>query len=192
MKDGLHSALARLRETVIDQAGKDLSVFAYGSLMWRAGFPHRTAVRARVFGYSRRLAVYSRHYRGTPEKPGLVFGLDRGGSCWGMLYHIAPRDKVAVIDYLFEREMFANIYAPRFIRVQEKGRDIRALTFVAKPEGEGYALPMKTRTAIRIIRSAAGVGGSNADYIRQTQIMLHRMKTPCPALDRLCLQIGRT
>jgi cation transport protein ChaC len=64
-------------------------VFGYGSLMWNPGFPHIGAQPARISGFHRKLCVYSFHYRGTPEKPGLVFGLDRGGSCTGMAFEVA-------------------------------------------------------------------------------------------------------
>jgi hypothetical protein len=70
----------------------DLWVFAYGSLMWRPGFRYEEARRARLTGYSRRFCIYSVHHRGTPERLGLVLGLDRGGVCEGVAYRIAAPD----------------------------------------------------------------------------------------------------
>ena len=72
--------------------GKDLWVFAYGSLTWDPGFPFEEARPALLRGYHRAFCLYSTHYRGTPERPGLVLGLDRGGACRGIAYRIAaPR-----------------------------------------------------------------------------------------------------
>ena len=80
-------------------------VFAYGSLMWRPGFPHADSRPAVLHGYHRALCVYSTRYRGTPERPGLVLGLDRGGSCRGRVRRVSGEDAGHVRAYLTEREM---------------------------------------------------------------------------------------
>ena len=109
----------------------DLYVFGYGSLMWRPGFRFIECSVARIYGYHRRLAVCSWHYRGTPQKPGLVFGLDKGGSCYGMLYRVATKNKGRILRYLFRREMFANVYMPRLLPpVRKTGRAHNGLWFL--------------------------------------------------------------
>lgn len=164
----------------------DLHVFAYGSLMWRPGFPYRRAERGRVHGYRRRLAVFSHYYRGTPEAPGLVLGLDSGGSCYGVIYRIAAADKVKVIRYLFRREMFTDIYLPRYVRVSGGAARRTALTFVAHKNSQQYAPPMPDAHAAAIIRHARGAGGANADYIKKTAASLAQMTGQNSELARIC------
>src|SRR5262245_41671716 len=82
----------------------DLWVFGYGSLMWRPGFEFIEQVPARLIGEHRALCVYSFDHRGTPEKPGLVLGLDRGGACRGIAFRVAMAQRDFTIEYLRARE----------------------------------------------------------------------------------------
>src|SRR5690606_16263770 len=85
-------------------------VFGYGSLMWRPGFDYEERREAVLYGAHRRLCIYSHFHRGTPERPGLVLGLDRGGSCRGIAYRVAAADYTAVLDYLRGREQVTGVY----------------------------------------------------------------------------------
>src|SRR3981189_1593460 len=110
----------------------DLWIFGYGSLMWSPGFrcSHKSA--GKVHGYHRSLCVYSHRYRGTARRPGLVLGLCRGGSCWGMRFRVAAASVRRVLGTLYLREMRNRVYHPTFVRVRVRGgREIRALAFVA-------------------------------------------------------------
>ena len=82
----------------------DLWVFGYGSLMWRPGFEFVEQVPARLIGEHRALCVYSFDHRGTPEQPGLVLGLDRGGACRGIAYRVAGSARRDTVQYLRDRE----------------------------------------------------------------------------------------
>ena len=88
----------------------DLWVFGYGSLLWNPGFGFAEARAARLVGHHRALCITSHRYRGTVERPGLVLGLDRGGSCLGLAYRVDAADAAAVRDYLREREMVTGAY----------------------------------------------------------------------------------
>ncbi len=89
--------------TSFDPDTGELWVFAYGSLMWRPGFEFRERRNARLIGAHRALCVYSFVHRGTPEKPGLVLGLDRGGACRGVAYRVAHGKRDETVAYLRAR-----------------------------------------------------------------------------------------
>jgi glutathione-specific gamma-glutamylcyclotransferase len=80
-----------------DHAKEDLWVFGYGSLIWRPGFTYAERVPARLIGAHRALCVYSFVHRGTPENPGLVLGLDHGGTCRGIAYRVVVQDRAATL-----------------------------------------------------------------------------------------------
>src|SRR2546421_13022372 len=101
------SAIA-LNDTEFSTA--DLWVFGYGSLIWRPGFEFIERVPARLIGEHRALCVYSFVHRGTPEKPGLVLGLDRGGACRGVAFRVAEKDSAATIAHLRAREQVTRVY----------------------------------------------------------------------------------
>ena len=170
------------------ECGENLHVFAYGSLLWKPGFAVQESAAAKIYGYSRRLAIRSTHYRGTEKKPGLVFGLDAGGSCCGVVLR-AKAGKTRVLPPLFRREMFANAYKPVFLRAQclDGGEIKNVLTFAVRRAGNPrYAPPMDLRAAAKIIRAAKGEGGENAEYILNTHAELKRRGVRCPQLEKLC------
>ena len=145
-------------------------VFAYGSLIWRPGFPHLGAQAALLRGYHRRFCIWSRHYRGTPERPGLVLGLDRGGACQGVVFEVAADDAAAVLAYLDERENILgdNVYRRREVPVRLVGGGVaQAVTYVVNRTNPAYARPCQA-SAAAAIATAEGLAGSNRDYLLNT------------------------
>src|SRR3954468_20431888 len=117
--------------STLDQLEEDLWVFAYGSLMWRPGFSYVERTPARLIGYHRALCVLSHVHRGTPERPGLVLGLDRGGRCHGVAFRVAASEAAATLAYLREREQVTSVYIERGLPVRLRdGGEIRALAYV--------------------------------------------------------------
>ncbi|MDA7969276.1 MAG: gamma-glutamylcyclotransferase [Gammaproteobacteria bacterium] len=155
----------------------DLWVFGYGSLMWNPGFAVARAAPARLYGYHRRLCLWSTHYRGSAKRPGLVLGLDRGGSCNGMAFRVARKHARAAADYLREREMVNNAYRPAVKRVYLRGGEgVDALTFVSKREHPQFARPLGLRATVEVVLRAKGVHGKNREYILNTARRLSELR----------------
>lgn len=147
----------------------DFWVFGYGSLMWNPGFPFLERQQARLYGYRRSLCIRSNVYRGTDENPGLVLGLERGGSCQGVAFRVAGADREPVIEYLRERELVSHVYKERIIAVGlVDGRREMAMTYVADPEHEQYIGDLPLNDAADIVRNASGRSGPNVDYVVNT------------------------
>jgi cation transport protein ChaC len=174
-------------------ADGDLYVFAYGSLIWRPGFAYAAMHPALLRGYHRRFCIWSRRYRGTPEAPGLVLGLDRGGACRGVAFRVPGPDAAAVLDYLQEREMPRSeeaVYKRRVLRVslldsgRPGGREVRAVAFVADRTRASYCRPEAAAAAATIARGR-GQMGCNREYLLNTVAHLRSMGVRDAGLDRI-------
>lgn len=149
-------------------------VFAYGSLIWRPGFQHVGARAALLRGYHRRFCIWSKHYRGSPEVPGLVLGLDRGGSCHGVVYEVAREQADDVLAYLDARENLAGemVYRRRLVRVWPQGAPpVQAVTYVADTSHPAYGRH-STIVAAATIARGLGQAGSNREYLFNTLTQL--------------------
>ncbi|HEY4191777.1 MAG TPA: gamma-glutamylcyclotransferase [Mesorhizobium sp.] len=147
----------------------DFWVFGYGSLMWRPGFAHTDTQRARLFGFRRALCVYSFVHRGTPERPGLVLGLDRGGSCIGMAFRVTGSLRDEVIGYLRAREQVTGVYLERRLPLRlENGEAVEAVAYIADRGHEQYAGALDAAHAAAVVTGAAGMSGPNEAYVLST------------------------
>ena len=146
----------------------DLWIFGYGSLMWHAGFEHTEVRTARIHGFHRSLCVWSWVHRGTRGNPGLVLGLDRGGSCTGRLFRVAAASRQAALAYLAAREMVTPVYVPTRCLALAGDRRVAALTFTVDRGHPQYAGRLTLALARDVVRQSAGRGGANCDYIAQT------------------------
>jgi cation transport protein ChaC len=149
----------------------DLWVFGYGSLMWRPGFEFIEQVPARLIGEHRALCVYSFDHRGTPEKPGLVLGLDRGGACRGIAFRVAAKQRASTVDYLRSREQTTNVYREvmRSVWLEDEARQrISALTYVVDRGHVQYAGRLSLAQQLHHVQQGHGRSGNNRDYVLST------------------------
>jgi cation transport protein ChaC len=155
---------------------QDLWVFAYGSLMWNPGFEHVERQPALLRGYHRAFCIYSISYRGTPDCPGLVLGLDRGGACRGIAYRVPETFRVATMTYLDAREMTYFVYVPKTLPVTlDDGRRIFAHTYVADPNHERYAGKLRLDELVPFVLQGYGERGACADYLENTVLHLDEL-----------------
>lgn len=169
----------------------DLWIFGYGSLMRDPGFPHAAESPATVYGYHRAFCVWSHHYRGTPARPGLVLGLNPGGACKGRAFRIRVRDRAAVIDYLYRRELLTGIYVPKIVRVRLGRRKAHALAFVVDRSHPQYAGRLPERRIVAIVRKARGRRGANTAYLANTVRHLDQLGIQEGALHRIWRGVQR-
>jgi cation transport protein ChaC len=171
----------------------DLWVFAYGSLLWRPGFGYLQRLPARLYGYHRSLCVWSHTHRGTEHQPGMVLGLDRGGSCRGCVYQVAASQTLRVSRYLFAREMPTPVYHACFHPVQlQSGQRVQALTFIVDRQSPQYAGRLSATQIARHLRQARGISGSSRDYLTNTIEHLELLGLHDPHLSEIANLLNRT
>ncbi len=163
-------------------------MFAYGSLMWRPGFDFLERRHARVAGLHRALCVYSFVHRGTPEKPGLVLGLDHGGACRGVAYWVAAACRAQTIGYLRAREQVTLVYREIMRPVLLDGepeRRVRALMYVVDRGHPQYAGRLDLERQLHFVRQGHGHSGANRDYVLATVHEIEAQGCRDAALHRL-------
>jgi glutathione-specific gamma-glutamylcyclotransferase len=175
-----------------DPSKDDLWVFGYGSLMWRPGFEHIAQVPARLIGEHRALCVYSFDHRGTPEKPGLVLGLDRGGACRGIAFRVAAHLRDHTIAYLRSREQTTHVYREvmRSVWLDNDARQrVSALTYVVDRGHVQYAGRLPLAEQLRIVQQGHGRSGNNRDYVLSTVRAIEAQGFRDRELHRLALML---
>jgi len=144
-------------------------VFGYGSLIWNPGFAYLRSEKALLRGAHRSLSIYSYRHRGTPDRPGLVFGLSRGGSCLGVAFEVAPESWNRTFDYLQEREQDRGVYREAWRTIDlADGTRVRALAYVVNEKHPQYAGRLDIAEQVRLIGRSSGESGRNTEYVRNT------------------------
>jgi glutathione-specific gamma-glutamylcyclotransferase len=183
--DPMPAAIAALR------AGTEpVWVFAYGSLMWNPEIAFAEARPGFLHGYHRSFCLYSRDYRGTPERPGLVLGLDRGGSCRGIVYRLPPDRVGETLDRIWAREMTGEVYRMRRVVVRTARGVVAAHACVVRRASPDYAGRLSLDEAAEVLASAAGGRGSGRDYLANTVRHLEELGIRDGSLHRIAARVA--
>ncbi len=162
-------------------------VFGYGSLMWNPGFQTPETAPACLHGWHRAFCIRSEHYRGTPQKPGLILGLLPGGACRGLAHRLPSVQYDTVRRYLWTREIDNDgVYTEEVRPIHlADGRTVAALVYLADRTHRQFAGKLPLSKALRLVRQGYGATGSNLDYLLNTVRHLAELGLCDPTLDKL-------
>ena len=190
-----HAAMPLLDDAalapLIDQAfapivgNEPVWVFGYGALLWKPDFPFAEQRHAMLRGWHRRFCLWQWRFRGTPEHPSLMLGLDRGGACRGLAFRIDPPEVRAKLEPMVTRELRGDGYRPRWFAVETKEGPLKALGFVINHASPRYAGRLSDDVVASYIASACGNLGPSADYLRETAARCHALGIE----DRMLLRV---
>jgi glutathione-specific gamma-glutamylcyclotransferase len=167
-------------------------VFGYGSLMWNPGFAFEERAVGRIHGFRRALCVLSHVHRGTPERPGLVLGLDGGGSCLGVGYRVARARWSETLDYLRRREQVTLVYREVITGFRlSDGRRVDALTYAVDRAHPQYAGKLHAKELAAVARHGVGKSGRCTDYIFNTLQHLREMDIHDPELEAVAALLAQ-
>jgi glutathione-specific gamma-glutamylcyclotransferase len=160
-----------------EAGGEPLWVFAYGSLIWRPTFEAVEQRRATAIGWHRSFCMDITDWRGTPEQPGLMMALDRGGRCEGVAYRLPDDGLFGQVARLVRREILfrEDLSMVRWIPLRSGSGAIRALVFWAGPTGEGISLKLPLDKVAWVLARACGYAGSGAEYLYNTVAHLEEL-----------------
>ena len=169
---------------------EDVWLFGYGSLMWNPAFQFVEQRGGIVRGWHRRYCLWLLGGRGSPENPGLMLALDRGGSCAGALFRVAAAQAWDELLLVWRRELFTNAYASRWVTAHVGNHTVRAVTFVANRLYQSYAGRLNEQEIAARVASATGSLGSCREYLSETLAALKAMGLRDHKLERLQRLIG--
>ena len=170
----------------------DLWLFGYASLIWRPDFEFAERRPARVHGWHRALKMWSRINRGTPDCPGLVFGMLSGGSCQGVVFRIPKSHGRETLTRLWQREMVTGVYDPKFLMCHTTHGPVSALAFTLSRKSPSHTGVLSEEEYCRIFATASGIYGTTLDYVEATVNELRRHKIHDRQLERLLRMARRS
>jgi glutathione-specific gamma-glutamylcyclotransferase len=178
-------------ERVLHHAPRgDVWIFAYGSLIWNPLFPVAEERVARVHGLHRSFCIWSRLGRGSPDRPGLVLGLNRGGNCRGVVLRLEEHHAREELALIWRREMVTGAYRPKWVKATTAHGVVDAIAFVADRKAEGYAGDLTEAEVVDILRTGAGFLGTCSEYLAQTTAGLAARGIRDEGLHRLARVCG--
>ncbi len=157
------------------RARQPVWVFAYGSLIWKPGFPFAERRIGTLHGYHRQFCLLVKRYRGTPNVPGLMLGLERGGICRGVVYRLAESERDSALETVWAREILTAAYVPHWADVRTAEGSVRAIAFVINRAHERYTGRLSDEAVADALARACGHIGSCAEYLLETVTHLEQL-----------------
>jgi cation transport protein ChaC len=177
---------ASLREALDRRpADGDVWVFGYGSLIWNPAFDFVERRVALVRGWHRRFCLWMKAGRGTPESPGLMLALDRGGCCRGIAFRLALAQVEEELLILWRREMLSGSYDARWLDAHTREGPIRVVTFVANRRHARFANGLSDEEVADRVAVARGPLGSCKEYLFNTVEHLEALGFRDASLERI-------
>ena len=187
MRYRTETEMAALLEDILAQhdAAQDLWVFGYGSLIWNPAFHYIEKRPALLHGWHRRFCLKLFMGRGTPQTPGLMLGLDEGGSCHGVAFRIAAEKVREELSILWQREMYGGAYHARLLPMETEGGTILAVTFVINHDHPRYVREMSLEQTVELISTGCGDLGTCREYLENTVNHLRELGLSDDGLGRI-------
>ena len=161
-------------------------IFAYGSLMWRPNFQYSEMIPAIINGWQRDMCIISIHYRGTPNKPGLVSGLKPGGRCHGRAYKVSDEDLDSIIHYLDDRELITNVYTPEYKEITlQDNRIVKARVYISNVYHKHYVGNISDNEKTSYIKQGVGSEGRSIQYLKNIIDQLSKLEIVDKGLNNL-------
>lgn len=168
----------------------DLWVFGYGSLIWNPAIHFEESRKARLYGYHRRFCLHLTIGRGSPENPGLMLALDRGGSCTGIAFRIKAEDVESETRILWMREMISGAYKPVWTSIWLAEKKIKGFTFVVNRQHPRYLGALNGADTVQGLKRGKGYLGSCSEYLGNTVAGLKKIGIRDRYLDSLWSQVS--
>ena len=151
---------------------EDIWLFAYGSLIWSPMIHFVEQRHAELYGFHRQFCMQTKMGRGTPDRPGLMLALENGGSCKGIAYRVAAKDREQELKVIWNREMVGGSYTPKFVKlhtgVGSKKEIVRAIAFTMNHDHENYIGKLAVAEVAETLAYAEGPLGKGEDYLFNT------------------------
>jgi cation transport protein ChaC len=187
--DEEHAAsIAALLKARPDPPG-DVWVFAYGSLIWNPTIHTVERRCADLRGYHRRFCLWTHLGRGTPDCPGLMLALERGGSCRGVAYRVAEAQAEHELMLLWRREMVTGAYQARWVKAVTLEGAVAAIAFTINAKHHRYAGRLPEAQVAAVIARAEGALGSCSKYLLSTVEHLRELGIRDHGMERLARQV---
>ncbi|MEM7441822.1 MAG: gamma-glutamylcyclotransferase [Pseudomonadota bacterium] len=169
--------------------GGDVWLFAYGSLIWNPAFHFAERRQGTVYGYHRQYCLWTPAGRGSQEFPGLMLGLERGGSCHGVAYRIRSDSVREELDIVWRREMITGAYRPVWSTLHNAANPVKVIAFVINRAHDRYAEKLAEDRIVNTLAYARGVIGSCSDYLFNTVDHLNELGIRDRQLNRLAARV---